>query len=57
MRQQCDCPKLPAHDPRSTIAYMRQLVAEKRALEEPITRKPSVAMLAVPPSVTANTGK
>lgn len=39
MRQTCNCPKLPARDPRTDVARLRQLIAENKALEEAAARE------------------
>jgi len=38
MRESCNCPKLPNRDPRANLAYMRQLIAEKKALDAAVSK-------------------
>lgn len=39
LRLRCNCPKLPARDPRSDVVRLRLLAAEKRALKEAAARE------------------
>jgi len=51
LRLECKCPTLKTHDPRSTIAYLQQLIAERNAAKEnesASSRTPSNITVAAP---------